>query len=319
MSNFGPCFHRCYMEFEKRLQKHCLTVTNGTVAIEVALKTLLRPGARVALPDFTHSGTLLAIVAAGCTPVIMPTNKDTWTIDLEFLNRNADCFDAVVVVSPFGYFVDSHAYEKFAHDYGKALVYDFAGAWGSHPRTRWPVCYSFHATKNFSIGEGGLVCFDDPEEYERAQRLINFGTLPDRTIEGIRGTNDKLDEVKCAMILALLEHEDNILKKITHKKRLMREYQMRLSGLCEPHDLAQWGSPSMCVLGGFKNARVLEAKSKEFGVVVRRYYPLLSQNPSLRKYVLAPSELFFETCLALPSDCSDTELEKVVEFVRLWK
>lgn len=317
-SNFGPVHEKCILELNKTMGRYCLPVTSGTTAIEVALKVLLPRGARVLLPDFTHSGTILAVVAAGCIPVLGPVDKKTWTLDLEAIARYPSCFDAMIVVSPFGYKVNFQAYEGLAKDLAKPIVYDLAGAWGKFPETLWPVCYSFHATKNFSIGEGGAVTFGCHSELKKAKQLANFGTLPDRSINGLRGGNYKIDEIRAAMILHQLQRHKEITQRIAAKRSVLSFYQFELSKYCTPHSLAARGTPSLCVLGGVKKAEKIEQRAAEFGISCKRYYPLLSRMYHLQSVQrIGASEEFFENCLALPSDVTKEEMQRVVEFVKL--
>lgn len=320
-SNFGPLHEQLKNELSAIAGGWALPVTSGTAAIEVALRTLrLEPGARVALPDFTHSGTLLAVVRAGLTPVLVGVDPKTWTItatrELAELHRVA----AVVVVSPFGYPVDVGAWENFSKAYSVPIVYDLAGAWGFFPVTKNPRCYSLHATKNMGIGEGGFVVFDTVAEREVARRLINFDTLPDRSIASLNGTNAKVDELHAAFVLAAIEktHRVRVDRRIADKRTLVRFYVEQLAGTTIPEAIRHGAPsfPSLCVLGSLPAAE-LEAASDRLGVTFKRYYPLLSRMPAVagvERISVSGDEL--ETCCALPSDVDLNQAFQVVDTVR---
>lgn len=317
LANFGVCFQEVVSELKRMTDRYCLPVANGTCAIQLAIQTVFPRGARIALPDYTHVGTLQAIVAAGCIPVLFPVTRDLWTISGELLELHKDEFDGFIVVSPFGYRVDFLYYDFLADQLKKPVIYDLAGAWGIKAKTKNPVTYSLHATKNFSCGEGGLVCFQDQEQWETARRFSNFETLPDRTVDNVYGNNLKVDELKCAVILAFLKNHHVILNRIEHKKMLVHYYQDLLKDVCIPHNLIHENSaPSLCVLAGFK-AKKLEELGPSKGVIMKQYYPLLTEMAGLSRIArVGASGPFFSTCVALPSDEGIDEANKVVEVIR---
>lgn len=293
-------------------------MSTGTAAIEVALLSCgLESGDRVLVPDFTHSGTILAIVRAGLVPVIAGVDPKTWTLRPEEVERafEAGMIEGVVVVSPFGYHVDVLAWELLKDRTGLGLVFDFAGAWGNFPRTMAPVCYSFHATKNLGVGEGGMIVFRSERQRREAKRLINFGTLPNREIESLRGGNHKIDELKSAYLLACLDrsHLFDVERRMKNKLRLIDFYLERIPGTFVPNGPK---SPSLCVIGNLPAAS-LEAASEAEGIDFRRYYPLLSGMKGLASVdQLSCSDAVMKNCCALPSDVDLRQAERVVEVVR---
>lgn len=318
-SNFGQ-LHEMLAD---RLAKvstggQALPVASGTAAIEVALRVSgLEDGARVLLPDFTHSGTLLAIVRAGMRPVLCRVDPRTWTLDPgEVQDAHArGLIDAAVVVAPFGYHVDFEAWEQLSTSDGLPLVYDLAGAFGNFPLLRNPACYSFHATKNLGVGEGGMVLFNDADQYERARRLINFDTLPTREIGSLAGANQKLPEIICAYLLAALDgkHLDRVLRRVEAKVSLIRLYCEMLPQCTVPPG-EKW--PSLVVLQGLP-AQALEDASDRLGVTFKRYYPLLSRMVACSELPrVSVSDEVMTSCCALPCDVSMSEAFEVVDAVR---
>lgn len=316
LSNFGPCYEMLLTRLKIRTGMYALPVSTGTAAIQIAIQTHFNRGARIAIPDYTHVGTLQAVVAAGCIPVLFPVDRFTWTLDLNAVHKDMRSLDGIISVSPFGYTVDIPQYDEYAKKNKKILIYDFAGGWGLPVKTLNTVCYSLHATKNFSCGEGGIVCFQRKTDFLEAKRLTNFDTLPDRTVNSQYGNNLKPDELKCAIVLAHLNAENEVLIRGDKKKHLIQFYQSELRDLCVPHDLASRGAPSLCVLGGM-NAELIEAKCSQHGFMAKRYYPLLSEMGGLEEIERhGSSGPFFRTCLALPSDVSLNEAVQVVQAVK---
>lgn len=314
-TNFGALHTSLVQRLSIITNMHALPVTSGTTALEVALIVSGLKGKRVAVPDYTHSSTLLSVVRAGAEPIIIGSSTKDWVIDLEILESKVKEYDAIIVVSPFGHSVDVAKFDKFAHKNNKKIVYDFAGAWGFFPITEFPVCYSFHSTKNFGVGEGGMVCFDNALQWEEGRKLINFGTLSDRSIQNDLGFNGKLDEFRCALIHAQLDDKDQINDKIENKTSLAHFYRKELK-VSSP----SFEALSLCVFPGF-DAKELESQGPEAEIIFKQYYPLLSQMPGLKckRYIDKNTIRYFNNCVALPSDVSLAEAQTVVSFAKAYK
>lgn len=318
LTNFGPVHEMLVQKLNDLTGGFALPVANGTSAIEIGLLASGLPvGSRVAVPDFTHSGTIQAIRRAGMEPVIFGVQLDTWTLNMNevYKAHSNGIIDGAVVVSPFGYYVNVKAWDELRQDTGIGLVFDFAGAFTSFPKTLSPVCYSFHATKNFGIGEGGMVLFASESQYKLARRLSNFDTLPDRSIASINGGNHKIDEIKAAFLLALLRPENRrqVYERVSAKCVLLDYYRGQLPDAYIPGGVKH---PSLCVLGNLP-AEAMENASETVGVCFKRYYPLLSRMPTLSEVeVYSQSDEVMINCVALPSDVDMTEARKVVATVK---
>lgn len=313
-SNFGSVFDQCVKALSKITKGEALPVTSGTTAIQIALTALDMRGKRVGLPDYTHSGTLLAVVQAGAIPVLINVEERSWTIAPHPDLINVFKIDCFIPVSPFGYFLDISAWEYFSKKQNVPLVYDMAGAFGFFPETENPRCYSFHSTKNFGAGEGGCIVFKNNSQWEVAKRISNFGTLENREIQNTEGLNGKVDELRCAIILSALEEEmlSKVWRRIQNKQALLKFYADSIPSSYVP---AGPKKPSLCVLGGLP-AAAIEERGKEEGIICKRYYPLLSRMPGVElvERVTASSEKM-EQCIALPSDANFSEAYQVVDFV----
>lgn len=318
-ANFGPCYDQIVKDLFH--YGYVLPVSTGTAAIHLAAAVHLPKMSRVVVPDFTCAATVLAIVSAGHYPVIAPCDPKTWAIDLEVLGQSKVPYDALCVVVPFGYQIDFGSYRRFCRERGKRLIWDAAGAWGVDIGPgEDPVCYSLHATKNLSTGEGGLVVFQNAADHEKARRLSNFGFDETRGTIDCRGTNAKLDEWRCAMLLAALSDTYKMNARIQRKRDLIQKYQHHLPGTAVPYHAVD-GAPSVCVLSGFHRPLWLEAEAAKKGIGLRPYYhPLLSEQAGLQHLTILPEcrevAPFFKTCLGLPSDVSPKEFREVVDFIR---
>lgn len=318
LSNYGPVHEQLRSKLQDIAGGHVVPVTSGTAAIEVALAVSgLEPGDRVMIPDFTHSGTLLAIVRAGLVPVLAGVDPKTWCLrpeEAEQAIRDSK-IDGVIVVSPFGYEVDIVAWEAVQDRSGFTLLFDFAGAFGHFPRTNAPVCYSFHPTKNFGVSEGGMILFRSERQAKAARRIANFDTLPNREIASTRGGNFKLDELRSAFLLASLEARQlrDVELRIDQKRETLDYYRKNIPGAFVPDGKKY---PSLCVLGNLP-AGALEHASETLGITFKRYYPLLSSMPCLAEVPrLSTSSEVMKNCCALPSDVTLDEADRVVDIVK---
>lgn len=315
LSNFGELHEALAGRLSALAAGHAMPISTGTAAIEIALRTLnLAPGSKVLIPDYTHSGTLLGVVRAGLVPVFAGVDPMSWTLRIEeaqyaFLGNKVA---AAVVVSPFGYDANVADWEAMSLMNGMPLVYDLAGGFGEFRSTQNPRCYSFHATKNLGVGEGGMIVFEERANYDRARRLCNFDTLPNRTIASMHGSNQKMDELKCAFLLASLDKLNQVLTRIERKSELIRLYRSGIAGSYSPGGPRH---PSLCVLSNLPAIR-LEAQAYKEKIAFRRYYPLLSRMSALASVErLSVSDDVMETCCALPSDVDLIEAHRVVDVV----
>jgi len=316
LSNFGPCYRKAQDLLDKSTSGFSLPVNNGTTALQTALKVHCPSAKRIAIPDFTFAATANACTLAGARPYLTPCREDTWTIDLDCLYRNRIQYDAFIVVSPFGYKVDIAAYDQFAKDVGKQVIYDFAAAYGGIYKTKNPICYSFQATKNLPIGEGGAVVFSSLESRLRGEHLINFDFDMHRFCKTPYGFNGKMDEIHAAILVAALSDDVAIDRRIARKKHVIMSYESDLDVL--PHGLHVGAAPQLAVFPT-PVATDLVLRGAEAGIEFRKYYhPLLSDMDGLAASakVLGKSSDFFRSIVAFPTDLIGDEYGRVVDFVK---
>jgi len=225
-SNFGPLNSR----LERRiLDEHfdglgsVCTVNNATTGLMLALSVSKRPRGRFAvMPSFTFAATPLAAMWAGLEPLFVDVRGDDFCISEasldEALRRHGDEVAAVVPYAAFGQPLDLAPYESLARR-GIPVVVDAAASFGA---TRdgaafgsgfsGAAVYSFHATKAFGVGEGGLVYSADEALVARLRAAANFGFGPER-ISLQQGLNAKLPEILAAVGLAALDEFPQVKRR----------------------------------------------------------------------------------------------------------
>jgi perosamine synthetase len=166
---------------------HTVAVSSCTAAVQLALAGLgLPPGAPVLTPTLTFCGAVQAIVHAGLRPVLVDTDEATLTVSAEGVAKAARHGAAAMVIQHMaGYPVDGAELAEAAGIPNGNVVEDAAHGLGATVGGR-PVgsfsragCFSFYATKNLPIGEGGAITTTDGDLAERWRRMRLHGMSGD--------------------------------------------------------------------------------------------------------------------------------------------
>ena len=181
----GPFTKKCNAWLEKRFhaQKVLLT-TSGTTALDMAMLLCdLKPGDEVILPSYTFSSTATSAVLAGAKLVFVDIRPDTMNIDEDKIEPAITEHTKVIMpVHYAGVACEMDKIMEIAHKYNLKVVEDAAQGVMSTYKGK-PLgtigdfgCYSFHETKNYSMGEGGALVINDPAYNEKAEILREKGT-----------------------------------------------------------------------------------------------------------------------------------------------
>ena len=223
----GAFTKKCNAWIEQRFGAHkALLTTSGTTALDMAsLLCDLKPGDEVILPSFTFSSTANAFAIYGARLVFVDVRPDTMNIDETKIEAAiTDRTRVVVAVHYAGVACEMDTILDIARRHKLLVIEDAAqGVMASYKgRPLGTIgdfgCYSFHETKNYSMGEGGAVLVNNPVYVERAEILREKGT--DRA-KFFRGQVDKYtwvdigdsflpSELNAAYLWAQLEMADEI-------------------------------------------------------------------------------------------------------------
>lgn len=223
----GQFTKKCNEKFEEITgAKKVLMTTSGTSALEMAaLLADIKPGDEVIMPSYTFVSTANAFVLRGATIVFVDIRPDTMNID-ENLIEDAinEKTKAIVPVHYGGVACEMDTIRDIAKRHNLVVVEDAAQGVMSFYKGRALGsigdfgCYSFHETKNYSMGEGGAVLVNHEKNVERAEIIREKGT--NRT-KFFRGQVDKYtwidlgssylqSELNCAYLYAQIENPDII-------------------------------------------------------------------------------------------------------------
>lgn len=217
--------------------EHALAVSNGTVALHLALVALgIGPGDEVIVPDLTFAASASAVIHAGATPILVDVERTSWTLDLD---KAASAIGprtrAIMPVHLYGQPADMDGVKALADHHGLLVVEDAAEALGSTWRGRRvgsfgdAATFSFFANKIVTTGEGGMVVFADAAKADRGRRLRDHGMNPaKRYWHDEVGFNYRMTNMQAAIGLAQMERIDRFIEG---KLRLAERYGKGLAGV----------------------------------------------------------------------------------------
>ena len=223
----GQFTKKCHAWMENRFQaQKVLLTTSGTSALDMALLLCdLQPGDEVILPSYTFSSTATAPVLAGAKLVFVDIRPDTMNIDEKKIEQAiTDKTKVIIAMHYAGVACEMDTIMAIARKYNLKVVEDAAQGVMSTYKGKYLGtigdfgCYSFHETKNYSMGEGGAILVNNPEYIERAEILREKGT---NRAKFFRGQVDKYtwvdfgdsylpSELNAAYLWAQLEKADEI-------------------------------------------------------------------------------------------------------------
>lgn len=223
----GMFTKKCNEWLERRFNaKKVLLTTSGSTALNMAaLLCEINPGDEVILPSFTFSSTANSFVMVGAKLVFVDIRPDTMNIDENKIEAAiTDKTKVICVVHYAGVSCEMDKIMKIAKRYNLKVVEDAAqGVMSSYKgRALGTIgdfgCFSFHETKNYSMGEGGAIVINDEKYIERAEILREKGTNRTKFFRGQVAKYNWVDygdsylpsELNAAYLFAQLEEAEQI-------------------------------------------------------------------------------------------------------------
>lgn len=324
--------------------KKALITTSGTSALEMAsLLARVEPGDEVIMPSYTFVSTANAFVLRGAKIVFVDIRPDTMNIDENLIeDAITEKTKAIVPVHYGGVSCEMDTIMDIARRHNLVVVEDAAQGVMSYYKGRALGsigdfgCYSFHETKNYSMGEGGAVLVNDEANVERAEIIREKGTNRSRFVRGQVdkytwvdiGSSYLQSELNCAYLYAQIE-DPNIIND--DRLDSWNKYYDALKPLADKGCIDLPVVPEGCVHNAhmfYIKAKDLEERTelishlKENGVAaVFHYIPLHSAPAGLAfgrfhgedKYTTKESERLLR--LPMYYGLTDEDIEKVVKSV----
>jgi len=308
VTNNGPLLLQLESKLKEHLNvKHLFFCTNGTIAIQIAIKALALSKEIITTP-FSYVATTNSILWENCVPVFVDINDRDFNIDVGKIENSITAkTEAILATHVFGNPCDTEAIEAIAKKHNLKVIYDAAHAFDSFYQDKQVLSFgdistcSFHATKLFHTGEGGCIITNDGELARKILLYRQFGHEGDDYFS--IGINGKNSELHAAMGLCVLPNLDYIKSA---RKNVFQQYERLLkgSGLQRPVSLSgTLYNYSYYPLVFKTEANLLAVKNSlsENGVNTRRYfYPSLNNLPFVKGAACPVSEDISSRILCLP-------------------
>lgn len=305
-SGDGPWTKKCNFWFEQKLASKVLMTTSCTHALEMmALLIDIAEGDEVILPSYTFVSTANAFALRGAKIVFVDIDPKTMNLDPHLAEKAiTEKTKAIVVVHYAGVACDMEKFEILAKKHNIFLLEDAAqGMMSTHNGRQLGTIghlgtYSFHETKNYHCGEGGLLIINDEKLFKKAEIMREKGT--DRS-SFLRGELDKYtwqaigssyltSELNAAYLYPQLIDSEKINMK---RLRIWSLYYEKLKILAEKKLIELPYLPSNCTHNAhlfyikcksFNERSNFISYMKNFGVQVVSHYIPLHSAPAGLKY-----------------------------------
>jgi len=235
-------------EFEDKIAdylgvKYAIAVTNCTSALHLALLCIgIKGGDEVLVADYTFPATGHAVLYCRAKPVFVDTDLKTYNINPELIEEKiTERTKAIIPVHTFGQPAKMDKIMEIAEDYNLKVIEDAACALGAKYKNRYAGtigdigCFSFHARKGITTGEGGMVVTNNKNLAEKIRMLSVFGMTSawdrEKSAEFMipefteLGYNYKMSDITAAVGVAQLRKLDRIIER---KRELAKYWDEKL-------------------------------------------------------------------------------------------
>jgi len=231
LTNMGPLANELELKLKDYLKvKHLLFVTNGTVALQMAIKALNLKGEIITTP-FSFVATTSSIVWEGCKPVFVDIDAKTLNIDSSKIeDAITKKTTGILVTHVYGNPCNVDKISEIAQKHNLKVIYDGAHAFGVNINDKSVFEYgdisicSLHATKLYHSVEGGLLITKSTSLLKKLAYMRNFGFDGPEAFAEL-GINGKNSEFHAAMGLANLKYINELIGK---RKELTEYYYQKL-------------------------------------------------------------------------------------------
>lgn len=305
-TNFGPYEQELCRQVAAFLDHdvRVATTANATLALDLASRLLFKDGVKkqILVPSFTFIAGPAVLIDHGLTPVFIDIDKEALqpSIDQakEYIVSHIDKVGGILLCNIFGVGnqkVDE--WEKMAMEFGLPLIIDSAAGFGSRYTQDEYVggrgdceIFSLHATKPFSVGEGGLLVSKNAALIDKARSLENFGFDSNRDITAI-GTNAKLQELNCAIGIRQLAKLNSRLQQRQESLRMYKSLLIPKGYRFQDNDELSTVAFVSAIAPTKEAADKSETLLKSNEIEVKKYYAPLHKYPLISEAAVINIEL----------------------------
>jgi dTDP-4-amino-4,6-dideoxygalactose transaminase len=317
--------------------KHCIAISNGTAALEIATRALGITG-EVIMPSFTFVATAHSLFWQEITPVFCDVDPSTHNIITDQVEQMiTPKTSAIIGVHIWGRPCNIEGLTQITDRHNLKLLFDAAQAFGCSYKKRMignfgiAEVFSFHATKFFNTCEGGAIVTNDDELASKIRLMKNFGFAGYDNVIYI-GTNGKMDELSAAMGITNLESIDEF---ITVNRNNYVQYTEELSDI-QGVQIMKYDETEKCNyqyivleidhdVAGLSRDQMVKILHAE-NVLARRYfYPGCHRMEPYRSFfphswfLLPNTERLVKRVMSLPTGTSigSEEISNICQIIRL--
>lgn len=318
VTNQGPLAEELEIKLKEYLGvKNLFLVSNGTIALQIAIKALDLKGEIITTP-YSYVATATSILWENCTPVFCDIEDKTFCIDADKIEEAVtNKTQAVLPVHVYGIPCNLEKIKKIADKHNLKIIYDGAHSFGVKINNQSVLNFgdistlSFHATKLFHTIEGGAIITNNDKLAEKIFLYRAFGHHYDDYIS--IGINGRTSEFNAAMGLCNLPRVKNFIMKrneiSVHYKNYLKN--LPLQYLLIPQNVDYNYSYFPVLFSDEKQMLKVKNALDENKINTRRYfYPSLNKLPYIKGADCPVSENTASRVLCLPV-YQDLDIEDV--------
>jgi len=306
--------------------KHCITVANGTDALQIAQMALgIGPGDEVITPGFTYIATAETVALLGAKPVYVDIHPRTYNLDPKLLEAAiTPRTKAIIPVSLYGQCADMDTINAIAAQHGIPVIEDAAQSFGATYKGKKScnvstiACASFFPSKPLGCyGDGGSIFTNDDELAKVMRQIARHGQ--DRRYHHVRvGVNSRLDTLQAAILLiklAVFEEEIGMREQVAANYNDLFSSLLGAKGdgviqlpYIESHNTSAWAQYTVRV----QNRDTVQEELRQAGIPTAVHYPMpLNKQPSVAEdgVILPVGDEVAGQVMSLPMG-ADTDMQE---------
>ena len=223
ISSDGPEVEIFEKKFSKKVnRKYSIAVSNGTAALEIAIKALgIKKGDEVIIPNFTIISNAISVIKQNAKPVLVDCDLNNWNVKIEDIQKKiTKRTKALMITHIYSFANDMDKILKICKKNNIYLIEDAAEVIGLKYKNK--VCgsfgdistFSFYANKQITTGEGGMISTNNPVIREKCKALRNlcFGKINRFNHDDI-GWNYRMTNIQASLGISQLKRLNSTVKK----------------------------------------------------------------------------------------------------------
>ncbi|MBQ7137096.1 MAG: DegT/DnrJ/EryC1/StrS family aminotransferase [Bacilli bacterium] len=327
LTNQGPLVQELEQKLKEYLQaENFQFVSNGTIALQLALNALDITEGEIITTPFSFAATTTSIIWERCKPIFVDIETERFGIDVSKIEEAiTDKTKAIMAVHVYGYPCDVEKIEEIANRHNLKVIYDAAHCFGAKYKNKSLLSYgdvstcSFHATKVYHTVEGGCCVAKDKVVSDKLESLRSFGFQGENYI--CAGINAKNSEFHAAMGLSNYKYIDTIIEE---RKTLSELYDSLLEGVVQrPVSPENFDYNYAYYPVVFKNEEellnVFDELNREEIYPRRYFYPSLNNLPYIDDHKSCPNSEDISkrvACLPLYNGLKTKEVAHICEILK---